>query len=320
MNVQDFPHTTDDNAGQALIAAAGAALAKRGRDIPGTFLADLLGSAVPDDLQRYAPDELADIAERSWSLLAVRKAGAPKISFEPAPVTRTVSVLDIINDDMPFLLDSVVGELNQRGLDIRLLVHPVFAVERDAAGTLTAFNGAAKDGGRHESFIHIHIEGIAEAARRAEIVRALEDILAQVRVAVQDWRPMLEWLRAIIAELRAHPPPLDAGEIAEAVQFLEWLAADNFTLLGVARLRLHRQYRRARTDVRDRAWVVALARCAAVAALEPAARHHAGNSRAHGGASAPCHHQVDLALAGASPRRHGLYRRQAFRPARQAGR
>ena len=73
-------------------------------------------------------------------------------------MTRTVSVLDIINDDMPFLLDSVVGELNQRGLDIRLLVHPVFAVERDAAGTLTAFKGAAKDGGRHESFIHIHID------------------------------------------------------------------------------------------------------------------------------------------------------------------
>jgi glutamate dehydrogenase len=232
MNVQDFPHPTDDGASLALIAAAGAALAKRRGDIPGTFLAELLGAAVPDDLQRYGPDELAAIAERSWSLFAERKAGTPKIGFEPAPMTRTVSVLDIINDDMPFLLDSVVGELNQRGLDIRLLVHPVFAVERDAAGALTAFKGAAKDGRRHESFIHIHIEGIAEAARRAEIVRALEDILAEVRVAVQDWRPMLDWLRGIIAELRANPPPLDAGEIAEAVQFLEWLAADNFTLLG----------------------------------------------------------------------------------------
>jgi len=231
MNVQDFPHPTDDGAGQALIAAAGAALAKRRSDIPGTFLAELLGSAVPDDLQRHGPDELAAIAERSWSLFAERKAGVPKIGFEPAPVTRTVSVLDIINDDMPFLLDSVVGELNQRGLDIRLLVHPVFAVERDAAGTLTAFKGTAKDGGRHESFIHIHIEGVAEAARQ-EIVGALADMLAQVRVAVQDWRPMLDCLRAIIAELRANPPPLDAGEIAEAVQFLEWLAADNFTLLG----------------------------------------------------------------------------------------
>ena len=63
-------------------------------------------------------------------------------------------------------------------------------------------------------------------------MRALEEILAEVRVAVQDWRPMLDRLREIIADLRAKPPPLDAGEIAEAIQFLEWLAADNFTLLG----------------------------------------------------------------------------------------
>src|SRR5580704_13396840 len=232
MNVQDCPLNADDSAGEALIAAAGTALAKRRNDIPGTFLAELLRPAVPEDLQRYGPDELAAIDERSWSLFVERKAGAPKIGFEPAPVTRTVAVLDIINDDMPFLLDSVVGELHQRGLDIRLLVHPVFTVERDAAGMLTAFKGAAKDGGRHESFIHIHVEGVADAARRDEIVRALGDLLAQVRVAVQDWRPMLDWLHAVTAELRANPPPLDAGEIAEGVQFLEWLAADNFTLLG----------------------------------------------------------------------------------------
>src|SRR5580704_18915758 len=145
MNVQDFPLNTDEGIGQALIGAAAAVLAKRRNDIPATFLAELLGSAVPDDLRCYGPDELAAIAERSWSLLAERKAGAPKIGFEPAPapVTRTVAVLDIINDDMPFLLDSVVGELNQHGLDIRLLVHPVFAVERDSAGTLTAFKGVA---------------------------------------------------------------------------------------------------------------------------------------------------------------------------------
>src|ERR1700684_292151 len=155
MNVQDFPHTTDDSAGQALIGAAAAALARRRSDIPDTFLAELLGSAVPDDLRRYGPDELAAIAERSGGRVGARRAGAPKLAFEPAPVTRAVSVLDIINDDMPFLLDSVVGELHQRGLGIRLLVHPVFTVERDAAGKLVAFKSVAKGEGLRESFIHI---------------------------------------------------------------------------------------------------------------------------------------------------------------------
>ena len=47
-----------------------------------------------------------------------------------------VAVLEIINDDMPFLVDSIVGEISERGLDIRLLVHPVFTVERSETGKL----------------------------------------------------------------------------------------------------------------------------------------------------------------------------------------
>jgi glutamate dehydrogenase len=232
MNVQDFPRTVEDGASQVLIGAATAALAKRRNDIPDIFLGELFGLAAPDDLARYGPDELAAIAEQSWSVLAQRSAGSPTIRFEPAPVAHGVSVLDIVNDDMPFLLDSVIGEINQRGLDIRLLVHPVFGVVRDAAGNLVAFKGAVKDDGSRESFIHIHIDGVADAAQRAECVRALEEILADVRVSVQDWQSMLARVREVMAELRANPPPLPAADIAEAIQFLEWLAADNFTLLG----------------------------------------------------------------------------------------
>src|ERR1700691_5227217 len=153
MNVQDFPGVVDGGGSQALIAAATAALAKRRTDIPESFVAGLFGLAAPDDLARYQPDELAAIAEQSWSTLAQRAPGTPKIGFEPAPGVRGVAVLDVVNDDMPFLLDSVLGELNQRGLEARLLVHPVFSVERDATGVLTAFNGAAKDQGQRESFI-----------------------------------------------------------------------------------------------------------------------------------------------------------------------
>ncbi len=61
---------------------------------------------------------------------------------------------------------------------------------------------------------------------------ALESILADVRVCVQDWQPMLARIRGVIADLRTSPPPLPVEEIAEAIQFLEWMADDNFTLLG----------------------------------------------------------------------------------------
>ncbi len=228
----DLPHSGDDYASVALIGAATAVLAQRQRDIPDDFAAKLFGLAVPEDLERYTAEELADIAERSWSFLQERQSGAAKIRFAPAAAKSGGAVLEILNDDMPFLVDSVVGELNRRGLDIRLFVHPVFVVERDLAGRLVNFKGARTVGGQRESFIHIHVDGGDDAEQRAELVREIESILSDVRVSVQDWKPMLSRIAGIIADLRSNPPPLPVEEIAEAVQFLEWIADDNFTLLG----------------------------------------------------------------------------------------
>ena len=234
MNVQEFPRTGDtDEAIAALLDAAAALLAKRNSAVPAHFVVSLFGLAVPEDVVRYGAEDLAAIAERSWSFLAERGPRTAKIRFEPAPSPHGVSVLEIVNDDMPFLVDSVAAELNQRGLDIRLFVHPVFVVERDNAGKLAGIAEERTAGrGQRESFIHLHVEGADDAARRSEIVHALGTILAEVRAAVEDWRPMLARMRAVIAELRETPPPLPVDEIAEAIQFLEWIAGDNFTLLG----------------------------------------------------------------------------------------
>ena len=232
MAVQNIPRPTDEGASQTLIAEATALAAGRWRDFPPDFFAALYGRAPPDDLERYRPEELAAIGEEAWTFLAERKPGAAKIAFTPARLTPGVTVLDVLNDDMPFLVDSVLGELTERGVDIRFLVHPVLTVERDEAGRLTAFNGIRKGEGRRESFIHIHVQGIDDAAQRAEIMHALEDVLADVRVSVQDWRPMLARLQQVAADLKTTPPPLPADEVAEAIQFLQWIAADNFTLLG----------------------------------------------------------------------------------------
>jgi glutamate dehydrogenase len=232
MKVSDSPRGDADDTSVALLAAAAALLAKRRPDIPNGFIVKLFSLAVPEDLARYAADELAALAERSWAFLAERKPGAPKIRFEDISALRGIAVLEILNDDMPFLVDSVAAALNQRGLDIRLFVHPVFTIERDPSGKLVNFDGGHAVGGVRESFIYLHVEAFGNANQRHELVRALEDILADVRAAVQDWQPMLARIRAITAELRENPPPLAVDEIAEAIQFLEWIADDNFTLLG----------------------------------------------------------------------------------------
>ena len=151
-----------------------------------------------------------------------------------------------------------------------------------APGRLTGFQGlrAPSAGALRESFIHIHVERVDEETRRAEIVRRIADVLADVRVAVQDWRAMTARVAELIAELKANPPPLPVDEIAEAVQFLEWLLADNFTFLGIAQLPILGRRRRPRADVRERARRPAHAQDAGAALVGPAARHHAGNPRA----------------------------------------
>ena len=230
------PSTDVESTAHRSIEQAGAALSGRHRAVPESFVAQLFGRAVPEDVVHYGPSDLEMLGERAWNFLQERQPGAPKIRFEPVELQesgdrKSISVLEIANDDMPFLFDSVMGEISERRLTVRLVAHPIFGVKRDGNGKLTGFGADAA--GARESFIHIHIDTIEDAAERDEIVKALEAVLGEVRLAVTDWKPMLERVNGVVAELRTNPPPLPVDEIAETIEFLQWLLADNFTFLGV---------------------------------------------------------------------------------------
>src|ERR1043166_2064378 len=241
MRLERLLDTEDERAARRLIEQAGTIATGLYGDMPESFTVQLFARAAPEDLTRYEPRELAALAEEAWAFLKERKSGTAKVRFEsrPGPIgaerIKTVSIIEIVNDDMPFLLDSVMHELTELGIEVRLVVHPVFTVERENAGTLIGFRGDAPAVGaaQRASFIHIHVKRIEDELRRAQAVRALELVLADVRVVVQDWRPMLTRVGELIADIRNHPPQLTVDEVAEAVQFLEWLVANNFTFLGI---------------------------------------------------------------------------------------
>src|SRR3954451_13928083 len=230
----------EDRAARVRIDAAAKLLRGGKSEVPDDFVGLLFGRAAPEDLIGYHAAELAVLAREAWGFIAARKAGAPKIRLEPPQASdgehlKSVSVIEIVNDDMPFLVDSVMAELTERGLAPRLVAHPILAVSRDKAGKLTsapAEAGRNKDETR-ESFIHVHVARIEDAERVAAVVQGLEQVLAEVRRCVQDWRPMIRRVNDVIQDLKANPPPVPVDDIAEAIQFLEWVAADNFTLLGV---------------------------------------------------------------------------------------
>ncbi|WP_186387600.1 NAD-glutamate dehydrogenase [Stappia sp. TSB10P1A] len=208
----------------------------------GGFARDLFARGAAEDLISYPAGDLIAIARTAWAEMASHPLGSHRVHiYNPAPTGEDsrfdeVTLVEIFNDNMPFLVDSVMGELQASGFEARLVLHPILTVERDADGRLLAFHGTAKakaEGSRRESVIHIHVGRIDASIEREQLAERLDQVMKDVRAAVTDWVPMRERLAAAIATYKTAPPPVPVDELAEAIQFLEWLAADNFTLLGM---------------------------------------------------------------------------------------
>ena len=137
------------------------------------------------------------------------------------------SVVQVVNDDMPFLVDSVSMLLAQRGIAMHTIAHPVFPISRDAAGRLLAIGEGAA-----ESFIHLEIDRQADSDALAELEGAMASVLADVRSSVADWKTMRERMQAIAEELPARQMPSSDEQRAEAQAFLQWAADNHFTFLG----------------------------------------------------------------------------------------
>ncbi|HEX2581053.1 MAG TPA: NAD-glutamate dehydrogenase [Dongiaceae bacterium] len=203
------------------------------------LLAHLYGGLPRDVLEHERPDNLLGAAQALWNFIQKRPNGQPKIRvYNPVDVDdgwrSNSTVIEIVNDDMPFLVDSITGEINRQELSVQLILHPIMTVERDAGGTLVALGGAQ---GKSESVMQWRISPIVDAARRAALGQDIEKVLFDVRVAVEDWKKMRERLRETVQQIAAQPSPFVADEIAEAVDFLRWIDDDHFTYLG------YREYR-----------------------------------------------------------------------------
>jgi glutamate dehydrogenase len=187
--------------------------------IAAAYLAALRGSALPgegDDMDKAA---LADAAQFAARAALDRAEDTPSLLLEPiaADGTDRRMRLAIINDDMPFLVDSTSQAVAAQGLAVHRILHPVVAVKRDAKGHLQE----AGDGGTRESVIYIELErGDARARRR--LLDGLEAALRDVRAAVRDWRAMRAAMLADAA-MRVE---------GEAAELLRWFEGGAMTQLG----------------------------------------------------------------------------------------
>ncbi len=193
----------------------------------------LFADAGPDDLRDDAPDDVYGAALALWSLGAQRQRGRASVRvYTPAldedGWSSRHTIVEVVTDDMPFLVDSVSNFLTRNHAEVLLVLHPLFLAERDASGALTELHPEAGPGARgaRESWMHVRVSA-QPASRHAELRDGILAVLADVRGAVEDWEEMRG-----LCERAAHDLEPLGERSEEAVAFLRWLLADHYTFLG----------------------------------------------------------------------------------------
>ncbi|MEU6646952.1 NAD-glutamate dehydrogenase [Saccharomonospora sp. NPDC046836] len=151
--------------------------------------------------------------------------------------TREATVVQLVTDDMPYLVDSVAAELSRSGVQVQRIVHPIVVVERDVTGQLRGVYPLADaadppPGAAAESWMYLEIDSIGDPHRARELDNRLTTVIGDVREVVEDAQKMIETARAIADGLTLSPPPLSSQEVGDGAALLRWLAAGHFTFLG----------------------------------------------------------------------------------------
>ncbi|UNK41291.1 NAD-glutamate dehydrogenase [Luteimonas sp. S4-F44] len=193
-----------------------------------------------DEIPLHSADGWAALAADLFEFAARRKPGTANVRlFNPAQDSHgwesPHTVLQIVNDDMPFLVDSVTMALAERSIGVHVLGHPVLHIARDRNGRLTGVGE-----GDAESVMHLEIDRQTPEAS-AQIEQVVRRVLDDVRAIVTDWGQMREKMQEVAADLVARPMPVADANRREAQEFLRWAASDHFTFFGYREYKVRRK-------------------------------------------------------------------------------
>ncbi|WP_427922085.1 NAD-glutamate dehydrogenase [Streptomyces sp. cg40] len=214
------------------------------RDTVLAFLQRYYLHTAPEDLADRDPVDVFGAAYSHYRLAETRPQGTANVRVHTPTVeengwTCSHTVVEVVTDDMPFLVDSVTNELTRQGRGIHVVIHPQVVVRRDLTGKLIEVLTAPPAGelphdAHTESWIHVQIDRETDRADLKQITADLLRVLSDVREAVEDWEKMRDLALRMADELPAEPTASDlpSNEVGEARELLRWLAADHFTFLG----------------------------------------------------------------------------------------
>ena len=193
-----------------------------------------------DELPMHGADGWAALANDFLDFARSRKPGTPSVRLFNSTLAKhgwesPHTVLQIVNDDMPFLVDSVTMALAERGVGVHVLGHPIVKITRDRSGKLTAVGEGAV-----ESMMHLEIDR-QSAADAAEVETAIRTVLADVRGIVEDWPAMRQKMLDVTDDVGKRKMPISDAARQEAQAFLRWATDDHFTFLGYREYRIRKQ-------------------------------------------------------------------------------
>jgi glutamate dehydrogenase len=246
----------------AVVASAVAEARRHGCGDSEAELVSAYVADVPDDelIARGSVDVCGlvlshrDLARRRPPGEALVRVFTPDVSTDGW--TTGHAVVQVVTDDMPFLVSSTTNEISRVGRGIHLVVHPRVVVVRDAAGSLLDVVGTVRgedghdvpEGALVESWMHVEVDRSDSEEADQALAASLRRVLGDVRAAVQDHRAMRERAETLADEVsHEHPPGVDRDDLAEAARLLRWLAEGHFTFLG------YREYQLGDGDVFPRA-------------------------------------------------------------------
>ena len=225
---------------EEIAAVARGRLGGRDLDAALSFIAAYYAGVSLDDLAERRPDDLYGAAAAHFNLARRRTPGEAKVRVYNPEIEQhgwqsTHTIVEIVTDDMPFLVDSVRMVLNARGYTSHIVIHPVLGVRRDEDGRIEAMlpiEETGDTGAGIEAAIHIETDRQTERDVLDAVAAEMHVVLGDVRAAVEDWGAMRARMRLAIEEVDALPPSVGGEERDEAKAFLEWIEDNHFTFLG----------------------------------------------------------------------------------------
>jgi len=190
-----------------------------------------------EDLQGRTEKTMARAALSHLDFGARRQKGQALVRFfnptvEEHGYESAFSFIELVNDDMPFLVDSVSAAINRQGLTVHITVHPVVRVCRNRQGKIKTIAAPDEPRGQLESFIRFAIDKETDAQQIKLLKQEILRVLADVRVAVRDWQKMRDKMREARELLQFGPPGVDDQLRSESRDLLDWMIDEHFTFLG----------------------------------------------------------------------------------------